>query len=130
MPIPQIVGRILAALTVIAALLVLPIAQATAERSDSPRVDHRWSGGTLYQGDDLAYFDFEGKKVTVCDKEKDGGAVYAFFRYRNGMVSIELYDKTSRCTTHAIERMGAYKYVTVCEEGWGPDWCHSPVHLR
>lgn len=21
----------------------------------------------------------------------------------------------------------AYKYITVCESAWGPDWCHQPV---
>lgn len=130
MSIFRTMGRVLAALTVISALFVLPLAQASAEESDSPHVSSRWGGGILHQGDDYAYFNFDTGTVTVCDKERDGDAVYAYFRYRNDMVSMELYDNTSGCTSYSIEGKSAYKYVTVCEEAWGPDWCHSPVYLR
>lgn len=130
MSIYRTLGRVLAALTVISALLVLPVAQASAEKSDSPHVSRGWDGGFLYQGEDVAYFDFDEGRLNVCDNEKDGDAVYAYFRYRNDMVSMELYDNTSGCTWYSIEGKSAYKYVTICEEAWGPDWCHSPVYLR
>ncbi|MBP2327819.1 hypothetical protein JOF56_008204 [Kibdelosporangium banguiense] len=82
---------------------------------------------TVFQGDDWAYFNFEKKTVKVCDKENDDRAVYAYLRHRNDLDADVLYDNTKGCTTHNISSKGAYRYITVCESAWGPDWCRQPV---
>ncbi|WP_329585497.1 hypothetical protein OG298_41275 [Streptomyces sp. NBC_01005] len=81
----------------------------------------------VYQGDNWACFNFETNKVTVCDKKKDGHAVYAYLRHRNGLDADVLYHNTKGCTTHTMSSKKAYKYITVCESVWGPAWCHRPV---
>ncbi|MFI0454587.1 hypothetical protein [Actinomadura sp. 6N118] len=47
--------------------------------------------------------------MKVCDKEGDG------------------HDNTKGCTTHYINSKKDYRYITVCESVWGPDWCRQPV---
>ncbi|MFI0976260.1 hypothetical protein ACH4SP_04420 [Streptomyces sp. NPDC021093] len=105
----------------------------TSAASEAPAVKEVLQGNRalIYQGDDWAYFNFKTKKVKVCDKEKDGHAVYAYLRHRNGLDADVLYDNTKGCTTHTISSKKAYMYITVCESVWGPDWCRQPrVDLR
>lgn len=107
--------------------LVTGPAQA-ASAGPSASTERGWNGGFVYQGNDFAFFDFKDAKVSVCDKEKDGHAVYAYLRIHGGDTDI-IYDNTSGCTSDSINEKEDYRYVTVCESVWGPDWCHSPVYL-
>ncbi|MFE2936860.1 hypothetical protein [Streptomyces sp. NPDC059278] len=81
----------------------------------------------VYQGDDWAYFNFETTRVKVCDKEMDSHAVCAYLRHHNDLDADVPHDNTKGCTTHIMSSKQAYKYITVCDSVWGPDWCHQPV---
>ncbi|MDI3402937.1 hypothetical protein [Streptomyces cavernicola] len=109
-----------AALVVLAALFAAVFVAAPA---------HAYALKVTKQGSDKAVFDKDRHIFDVCDKEKDGRPVYAYFSSNPDKL---YYDKDSGCDRRNAPghwyKLGA---MYVCEQiDWMPDACSNGVVLK